>query len=103
MPTHNIEYWWASWKKNPTELCWNNAQLFLGLYPVIFASGLFFGGVEKKLMSTLEGAVCQKCWQNSKIMTWHDGLVYIYAGCFVFSPALVPNNTELYIIQKKIL
>ena len=27
---------------------------------------------------------------------------YIYAGCFVFSPALVPNNTELYIIQKKI-
>ena len=26
---------------------------------------------------------------------------YIYAGCFVFSPALVPNNTELNIIQKK--
>ena len=28
---------------------------------------------------------------------------YIYAGCFVFSPALVPNNTELYIIQKNSL
>ena len=26
---------------------------------------------------------------------------YIYAGCFVFSPALVPNNTELYIYNPK--
>ena len=26
---------------------------------------------------------------------------YIYAGCFVFSPALVHNNTELYIYNPK--